>query len=39
MDGNVHPVSPSELYGRLGTASAPSLVDVFETRHSMRTTS
>ena len=28
MDGNVHPVSPSELYGRLGTASAPSLVDV-----------
>src|SRR5260370_37324373 len=28
MDGHALPVSPSELYSRLGTASAPVLVDV-----------
>jgi rhodanese-related sulfurtransferase len=28
MDGNPLPVSPSELYSRLGTACAPVLVDV-----------
>ena len=28
MDGNAHPVSPDDLYARLGTASAPLLIDV-----------
>jgi rhodanese-related sulfurtransferase len=28
MDGNPASVSPSELYGRLGTAAAPMLIDV-----------
>src|SRR5258708_14249232 len=31
MDGNPLPVSPNELYSRLGTASAPVLVDVRRT--------
>ena len=28
MDGKAHPISPSDLYSRLGTASAPLLLDV-----------
>lgn len=28
MDGNAQPISPSELYSRLGTAAAPLLLDV-----------
>src|SRR5712691_3126224 len=28
MDGSTHPISPTDLYARLGTVSAPVLVDV-----------